>query len=336
MEKMIFGFLPDGKCVHEYTLSTSALAVKILDLGGIVRRIFVGNKDVACGFDTVEDYLTDTSYQGSLIGRVGNRVRDGKFTLNGKEYRLAKNDNGKHHLHGGNAGFNRKLWSVDRADDTSLRLSYISPDGEEGYPGTLTVQVTYRVEKDVLFIEYTAICDADTPINLTNHTYFNLNGYNSGDVLSHTVTIKADTVTEVDGDLIPNGKHPDVTGTLFDFRTPHTIGERLSEAFLGYDHNYIFAGAETVDVEGVNLPHVATVKTAERTMEVYTNQPCMQFYTGNFLGGKPDFKGGVRRLPRHAFCMETQTEPNSVNHGGGILPKGETYRHVTAYRFLNY
>ena len=145
-----------------------------------------------------------------------------------------------------------------------------------------------------------------------------------------------DTVTEVDEDLIPNGNHPSVENTPFDFRTPRTVGERLSEAFPGYDHNFIFASAPTEKVAGLTLPHVATVKSATRTMDVYTDQPCMQFYTGNFLGGKPDFKGGVERRPRHAFCMETQTEPDLVNHSGGILPAGETYRHTTVYRIRNY
>ena len=336
MTKTLFGFLPDGRGVHEYTLKSDKMTVCILDMGGIVRRLLVGNQDIVGGYDTLAEYLEDDSYQGALIGRVGNRIGNATFTMDGKTFRLAKNDNGRHHLHGGAEGFNRKIWTVDRANDASLALSYVSLDGEEGYPGTLTVRVVYRVVEDALVISYTAECDKNTPINLTNHTYFNLNGYGGENVLGHTVTIHADTVTEVDDDLIPNGNHPSVENTPFDFRTPHTVGERLSEAFPGYDHNFIFAGAPTEKVADLTLPHVATVKSALRTMDVFTDQPCMQFYTGNFLGGKPDFKGGVERRARHAFCMETQTEPDSVNHGGGILPAGEIYHHTTVYRIRNY
>ena len=332
MQKRIFDILPDGRTVHEYTLENDRTAVSILDFGGIIRKWMVGDKDMVCGYDNLADYLDDGgSYQGALIGRVGNRIAGARFTLNGKTYLLAKN-NGQNHLHGGKEGFNRKIWNVDMATDDTLALSCFSPDGEEGYPANLKVKVVYRLWEDTLLLDYWAESDGDTPINLTNHTYFNMNGYDGGDILSHTLTIYGDRYTEVDDSLIPTGNTPAVLGTAFDFTTPHPIGERLGEKLTGYDHNYHLAPTKSETVGGIHLPLVATVSGKVATMDVFTTKPCMQFYTGNFLGGAPDFKGGVARFPRHAFCMETQYEPDSVNRGCGILKAGEEYHYITAYR----
>ena len=329
-----FGKTKTGFYVREYTIKSDRITAKILNYGGILHSLLVDGVDVVCGYDTLEDYMADTTFQGQLIGRVGNRIKDGVFVLNGKSYKLARNDGGKHHLHGGPGGFGRRVWSVEEADDTHVTLSLHSPDGEEGYPGNLFVKVTYAVFDDALTIAYNAISDADTPLSLTNHSYFNLGGIGSGDILSYRVQIHADTVTAVDEELIPTGERLDVFGTPFDFRTVHTFGERLNESFTGYDHNFVFSGAPSGDVADLVLPHVATVSSDLLTMEVYTDQPCAQVYTGNFLGGKPDFKGGIERKPRHAFCFETQSEPDSLRLGGEPLRSGRLYHTVTAYRFI--
>lgn len=333
VKKCTFGQLSDGTTVEKYTLRNRHITASILTLGGIVQTLAVDGKEVVGGFDTLEDYLTDTSFQGSLIGRVGNRIGNAVFTIGGKTYELAKNDHGLNHLHGGNVGFNRRVWNVEKVCCNRLTLSYTSPDGEENYPGTMTVEVTYSLCDFGIKIDYSAICDKDCPVNLTNHSYFNLDGMDSGDVLDTVATIHADTVTAVDEHLIPTGEHPTVEGTPFDFKTPHKIGERLDETFTGYDHNFVFADAEKEKIGRDCLPHVATFTTKTMEMNVYTDAPGAQFYTANFLGGAPDFKGGVTRLPRHAFCFETQIEPDSINHGGKPLEAGKTFHTVTVYQF---
>jgi aldose 1-epimerase len=335
MANHLFGYLPDGTPIEEYELHSDKLSVSILTLGGILRTLKVNGRDVIGGYDTLEAYLYEAggSYQGAIIGRVGNRIANGRFRQNGKLYRLAKN-NGRHHLHGGLVGFNLRVWTVEEADDSHLTLSLFSPDGEEGYPSNLFVKVTYSVEGDALMLAYNATSDGDTPINLTNHTYFNLGGLASGDVLDYVAQTHADTYTEVDGGLIPTGNHPSVAGTPFDFRTPKAIGADLGEALEGYDHNFIFAGAPMGEICGTALPHVATVTGKDMALEVYTDAPCAQFYTANFLFGLPDFKGGVKREKRHAFCFETQREPDGVNHGAEPLHAGELFHTVTVYRFV--
>jgi aldose 1-epimerase len=334
MTHNLFGTLPDGTPVRIYTIKSERVTAKILNLGGILQSLIVDGVDIVCGYDTVEDYLADDSHQGRLIGRVGNRTKNGEFVLNGKTYTLAKNDGGKHHLHGGPCGFGTKVWEIEEADDAHITLSLLSPDGDEGYPGNLFVKVTYAVFDDALTIAYNATCDADTPINLTNHSYFNLGGVGSGDILSYRVQVNADKITAVNDELIPTGERPSVEGTPFDFRATRTFGERLDESFTGYDHNFIFAGAPIGEVADIELPHVATFASDTLTMEVYTDQPGAQIYTGNFLSGKPDFKGGVERLPRHAFCFETQNEPDYLRLGGEPLRAGELYHTVTAFRFV--
>ena len=333
MANRLFGHMPDGTPVQEYTLKSAHVTANILTYGGILQSLLVDGRDIVCGYDTLEDYFEDDSYQGALIGRVGNRIGGGRFVMNGKEYILAKNDKGKHPLHGGDVGFNSRVWTVEEADDEHITLSLLAEDGEEGYPGNLFVKVTYTLTEDAIAIAYNAVSDADTPINLTNHAYFNLGGVGSGDILDFRAQILADTVTAVDAELIPTGEHIEVEGTPFDFRTEHAIGEKLSENFSGYDHNYIFANAPMGEAAGIELPRVATFSGKGLTMEVYTDRPCAQFYTANFLGGKPDFKGGVTRVQKGAFCFETQSEPDGVNHGALPLPAGELFHTVTVYRF---
>ena len=333
MAMRLFGHLPDGRAIHAHTLKSERVEATVLTYGGILQALLIDGLDVVCGYESLEDYLSDTSHQGELIGRVANRTKDGVFTMNGKTYTLAKNDNGKHHLHGGPLGFGRCVWTVEEADDAHITLSLLSPDGDEGYPGNLFLKVTYTVLEDAIMIAYNAVCDEDTPVNLTNHSYFNLNGVDGGDVLGYRVQVHADRITVVDDELIRTGKRLSVEGTPYDFRTVHTFGERLDEHVRGYDTNFIFANAPTGEIADISLKHVATFSSEKRTMEVYTDQPCAQIYTGNFLGGEPDFKGGVKREPLHAFCFETQSEPDALRFGAEPLRKGELYHTVTVYRF---
>lgn len=331
MNKRVFGYLPSGTAVEEYILKTEAAEVGILTLGGTITHFVTDGIDVVLGWRCLEDYFEDSSRQGALIGRCGNRIRGARFTLNGKEYRLAAND-GNHQLHGGTIGFDRRLWSVSEVGETHLTLTLLSYDGEEGYPGNLDVSVTYRLEGAALLIDYTATTDADTVCNLTNHAYFNLNGCGNGEVKEHLVTIAADRVTAVDGELIPTGERTSVDGTPLDFRLPHTIGERLGGDFEGYDHNLWLAPTEEREICGCRLPVVATVQGEALRMTVFTNQPCLQFYTANFLvGDSPRLKDGSGKRPFAGFCMETQLEPDAPNRGDAILRVGETYRHRTVY-----
>ena len=331
MNKRIFGTLPSGTAIEEYTLSDGAAEVSIITFGGAITRFVVDGIDVELGFPTLEDYFEDHSHQGALIGRYGNRIAKGRFTLNGIEFKLAQN-NGNNHLHGGVIGFDRKVWTVASADDKTLVLTLHADDMEEGYPGNLDVTVTYRVTGYALSIEYEAKSDKDTVCNLTNHSYFNLNGCGSGDVLNHVARIFADAYTEVDDELIPTGNRPDVTGTAFDFRTPHAIGERIAETGFGYDHNYVLTKKPPFPIAGYSLSPAAVVTGDALQMTVYTDQPCVQFYTANFLSGdRPLLKGGAVKHKHAAFCLETQEEPDSPNHGRAILRAGETYHTVTVY-----
>ncbi len=331
MEKRVFGTLPSGTEIMEYTLRSESAEVGIITLGGAVTRFVVAGIDVVLGFSRLEDYLEDNSYQGAIIGRYGNRIAGARFSLNGKEYLLSKNS-GSNHSHGGIIGFNRRVWTVESASASELVLSLDSYDGEEGYPGNLHVTVVYRLEGSSLSIDYTARSDADTVCNLTNHSFFNLNGCGSGDVKGHRVLLFANRYSKVDRTLIPTGEHPEVVGTPFDFLTVHTIGERLDESLVGYDHNYLLAPTERATVCGYELPIAAVVEGDRLRMTVLTDQPCMQFYTANYLVEKsPKFKGGYEKHPLAGFCMEAQFEPNSPNRGEAILRASETYRHTTVY-----
>ena len=333
MEKHLFGYMPGGTPVYEYTLASHALCVKILTYGASLRVLEVYGRDVIGGYDTLDEYIADDDpYQGAIIGRVANRIAHGRFVLGGKTYTLAQN-NGRHHLHGGPLGFHRRVWEVVEENADSITLFRVSPDGEEGYPGNLSVRVTYRVSEDALSITYDAVSDGDTPINLTNHAFFNLCGMDGGDVFGHTARISADRYTAVDAELIPTGERPSVAGTPFDFRCEKAIGRDLSPALASYDHNFIFADAPIASVLGQALPHVASFSGGGIRMEVYTTSPCAQLYTGEFLHGPLSFKGGIPKERYHAFCFETQNEPDAINHGSPPLRAGEPYHTVTVYRF---
>jgi aldose 1-epimerase len=345
IEQRAFGDA-DGKPVGLYTLKNKAgMEVTITTYGGAVTSIRVPDRNktfgnVALGFDTVGQYQTTTSYFGALIGRYGNRVGKGKFQLDGQVYQIPVND-GANALHGGTIGFNKRLWDakdVSTVEAAALELHYLSPDGEMGFPGNLGVTVRYTVEaKNGLKIEYSATTDKPTVLNLTNHTYFNLAGAGSGSVLKHRLTIRAEHFTPIDSGLIPTGVMQSVEGTPFDFRHGNVIGSRINESNeqlklgKGYDHNFV------LDAPG--NPKEWAVRVEEpntgRVMEVYTDQPGVQFYTGNFLDGSMQGVGGAFKY-REALCLETQHFPDSPNHlnfPSAVLRPGETFHSVTIYRF---
>lgn len=341
-----FGTAGNGQEVFLFTLSNCAhprnMIVKITNYGGIITSIIVPDKqgklaDVALGFYSLEDYRKKHPYFGAIIGRFGNRIAGGKFRLNDREYILVKND-GKNHLHGGKTGFDKVVWDAEEIrnpKEVGLKLTYLSKDGEEGYPGNLTTVVQYLLnDQNELIIRYEAKTDKPTVVNLTNHTYFNLAGEGSGDILGHQIQINADYYTAVGKGLIPTGQLKPVKDSLFDFTVPRAIGARIKDIKPGYDHNYVLnqnKPGELIQAAKVTEP------VSGRIMEVWTTQPGMQFYTGNFLTGKLKGKLGRKYHKHGAFCLETQHYPDSPNHPdfpSTVLNPGETYRQETIYKFI--
>lgn len=348
MKKVSFGTLPDGSPVSLYTLTNkNGLEAQITNYGGILVSLRVPDKsgnfaDIVLGYDSLSQYVTGNNpYFGALIGRYGNRIGKGTFTLNGTKYTLAAN-NGENHLHGGIKGFDKVLWTVNEKESngSKLVLSYVSKDGEEGYPGTLTATVTYSLtDKNELRLDYKATTDKPTVVNLTHHSYFNLAGAGSGDILKHVLSINAAKFTPIDKGLIPTGELRDVKGTPMDFLTPTAIGARINEKddqliFAGgYDHNWVLNRTS----DSLSLAASVTEATSGRKMEVWTTEPGIQFYSGNFLDGTNIGKGGVKYLHRYGFCLETQHFPDSPNKPqfpSTVLNPGETYKSTTVYRFM--
>ena len=329
MTKELFGKLPSGEEVFKYTFKNDVAELTIMTRGATIVSFKPYGRDIIGGFDTLEDYLADISHQGATIGRVANRISNAEFTMDGAIYMVTANNNGNC-LHGGN-GFDYKLWSVEEVTDSSITLSYYAADGEEGFPAGLLSRVTFTLDGATLIITYEAIPEGKTPVALTNHSYFNLDGF-GGEICDHVARIYAKKYTEVDGKLIPNGNQPSVIGTAFDFTEPHRIGERIGGDFVGYDHNFVLDKEIYKDFLGVNAGLCATVENADMRMNVYTDQPGVQFYIGNFLGDiAPKFRGGVKAITHGAFCLETQTEPNCINHGIGFYDAGERYTHICVY-----
>jgi aldose 1-epimerase len=340
-----FGRTADGTRVELYTLrNSSGMEATIMTYGGVVTSLKVPDKngklgDVVLGFDNLGDYLTNSPYFGALIGRYGNRIAKGQFILDGQTNTLAIN-NAPNTLHGGLQGFDKKVWTAKPADTFyghGLELTYLSKDGEEGFPGNLTVKAIYVVtEKNELVVQFTATTDKDTVVNLTHHSYFNLRG--SGDILDTVVYINADNITPVDSTLIPTGELKPVDGTPLDFRTPTAIGARINETNddqikfgNGYDHNWVINKKA-----GLSLAARAYEPTTGRVMEVFTTSPGVQFYTGNFLDGTIKGKGGQVYQFRDAFCFEPQHFPDSPNHPAfptTELKPGETYQNTIIYKF---
>jgi aldose 1-epimerase len=345
IEERGFGTTADGKAVSQYTLrNASGATIKVITYGGIITEIHVPDKDgklddVTLGFDSLKGYLAGHPYFGALVGRYANRIGKGRFTLDGKEYTLATN-NGPNHLHGGTKGFDKVVWEATmhgvKTQGPYVTLHYLSRDGEEGYPGNLDLTVTYTwSDKNELTIDYTATADKPTPINLTNHAYFNLAGIHGGDILGHELMIPAEKYTPTDDTLIPTGKIEPVEGTPFDFRTQKAIGKDIAQIKadpVGYDLNYVL---NNNDQKLVLAARVTEPKTG-RVMEVHTTQPGIQFYSGNFLDGSLNGKGGVAYKKHYGFCLETQHFPDSPNHPNfpsTILKPGETFKSTTRYTF---
>ncbi|MDP3070796.1 MAG: aldose epimerase family protein [Opitutaceae bacterium] len=347
-----FGKLPDGRTAQLFTLrAADGFTAEITDYGGIIVRLLAPDRagqlaDVTLGYSEVAGYAAKSPYFGAIIGRVGNRIAGGKFTLDGKTCTLATNNSPGGipcHLHGGVAGFDKELWAAEplvREGRAALRLSLASPAGEEGYPGTLRIEVLYSLTADRgLRIDYTATTDAPTPVNLTNHAYFNLRGEGRGDILGHVLELRAQRYTPVNAGLIPTGELAPVAGTPFDFTKPQAIGARIGqkheqlERGLGYDHNFVLADAPRREP---TLAARVREPTTGRVLEVLTTEPGVQLYTGNFLDGTITGKSGRPYAQRDGFCLETQHFPDAVNQPGfpsTIVRPGQVYRSATVYRF---
>lgn len=346
--KKFYGKTDSGAEVNIYTLTNSkGMKAEIINYGGIVVSLKVPDRqgqieDVVLGHDKLEEYFVNKPYFGAIIGRFANRIENGNFEINGIEYKIAKND-GENHLHGGMIGFDKVVWDaeiVEKEGIPALELVYLSKDGEEGYPGNLRVKVTYSLTEDnALKIDYYGISDKDTVINLTNHSYFNLSGQGSGDILNHQVMINGDSFTVNDQYSIPTGEIRNVKGTPMDLTKLTKVGENIDIDYeqlvygKGYDHNWVLSK------EGNSCEKAAEVYDSKsgRVMEVYTTKPGIQFYSGNFIEASEVGKGGASYDKRGGLCLETQYFPNSIKHKhfpSPILRAGEEYKHCTIYKFL--
>jgi aldose 1-epimerase len=342
-----FGKTPDGDPVDAFTLvNPHGLELRAITYGGIIVSLFVPDRDgrvadVVLGHDTIEDYVEDSSYFGAIVGRCANRIAGGRFTVDGTPYQLATN-HGPNHLHGGVRGFDRVLWRAapfDTANAAGVALSYISPDGEEGYPGNLDVRVRYSLtDRDELVVDYRATTDQATPVNLAQHSYFNLTAGGAADILGHLLRVDADLMTPVDENLIPTGELAPVAGGPFDFRTLTAVGDRIAgddeqlRRGRGYDHNFVLRREES------GLVHAAQVvePASGRILDVYTTEPGLQFYSGNFIDGRVPGKAGRVYAPRSGLCLETQHFPDSPNQPGfpsTLLRPGEQHRSRTVFAF---
>jgi aldose 1-epimerase len=347
IKKESFGSIREGTPVDLYTLTNShGVEARVTNYGGILVSLRVPDKngklaDVVLGYDNVDGYLQNPAYFGAIVGRYVNRIANGLFTLDGVKYFLAKN-NGPNSLHGGLKGFDKKIWQAEplgKKRNVGVVFTYVSKDGEEGYPGNLKVKVRYTLTEDSkLVVEYDAVTDKATPVNLTNHSYFNLAGEGNGDVLGHELTLNADRFTTVVKSLIPTGELRPVKGTPLDFTKATAIGARINQNYEqlilagGYDHNFVING------KGGSLELAARVRepNSGRVMEVYTTEPGVQFYTGNFLDGTIAGKQGHVYKQHYGFCLETQHFPDSPNHSGfpsTILRPGQTFHSRTIYKF---
>ena len=332
-----------------YTIKNkNGIVMQVTNFGAKIVTLFVpdkeGNfKDIVFGYENIKDYLDGDKYFGAVVGRYANRIAGGKFVLDGTEYHIPTNDGGKNALHGGDSGFDDAVWTgevLQTVNGEAVKLTLYSPDGDQGFPGNLYVEVLYTLtDKNELIVDYSAVTDKPTVVNLSQHSYFNLHGQDSGPILNHELVINADNFTPVDKSLIPTGEISPVAGTAFDFRTPRLIGERIAsgeEQIVlggGYDHNFILnkerAGELTFAASAYDI-------LSGRFLEVLTTQPAIQFYTGNFLNGSETGKGGVVYNYRSGFCLETQHYPDSPNHPdfpSTVLRPGEEYKQQTIFRF---
>lgn len=345
--RRLYGKTQDGNEVYLFRLTNSnGMAAEIINYGGIVVSLFVPDKngnidDVVLGYDKIEGYENKSPYFGAIIGRHANRIEDSIFRINGTEYRLNAND-GRNHIHGGLKGFDKVIWNAEILTDDSdecLQLSYRSRDGEENYPGNLDVKVTYTItNNNALEIDYFAVSDKDTVVNLTNHSYFNLSGHAAGDITKHKVMINADRFTAINDECLPTGEIRDVKGTPMNFTSLTPIEPGISSGYeqiicgKGYDHNWI------LNVSGKKPEKAAEVfdEKSGRLMEVFTTKPGIQFYSGNFLDGASTGKEGAIYGKRSGLCLETQYFPNALKHKhfpSPVLKAGQQYKHITIYKF---
>jgi aldose 1-epimerase len=324
MDPKVFGKLNDGRTVYLYTLRNgNGMEAQVIDFGGIITKLLVPDKDgrpvdIVLGFDTLAEYETNPPYFGAIIGRCGNRIGGGRFTLDGKAYQLDCNEGGTNHLHGGYVGFDKKLWKAEQPSENSLMLMLLSPDGDQGYPGNLVVSVIYTLTEDnALSIRYRGMSDQRTLLNLTNHTYFNLAGQAADTIYDHWLRIESDEITEITDNLALTGRLLDVTGTPLDFRKPKQIGTDIGSDHGqmtlagGYDHNYVLKPGATA---------AAYSEETGISMTVSTDRPGVQLYTGNFLPDDLTLKGGRKSNKRRGFCLETQFYPDAINHPEFISP----------------
>ena len=332
MKREIYAKLDSGKVIEAVTLENADAELKIMTRGATILSFKTFGKHIIGGYDSFEGYKNDGgSYQGATVGRVANRIGGATFTMDGALYMVTDNDNGNC-LHGGD-GFSYKIWNIEDVTEDSVTMSYYSADGEEGFPGDLLSKVKFSLQGAAVIIEYEAIPESKTPIALTNHSYFNLDGF-GGLIDDHIITIYADRYTEVGDNLIPTGNRPLVEGTPFDFRCPKKIGKDFGDKVDGYDHNFILCPEIYKEFKEKELGLAASVTNKKLTLNVYTDQPGIQFYTGNFLGGEPNFRDNTPRIKHGAFCLEAQTEPNCINHGIGFYDAGEVYRQTTVYEVV--
>ena len=341
IQKDAFGTLPDGRQADVYTLTNAnGMRARLTNFGALTLGVEVPGPDgtltdVALGWGKFDQWLSNPAYFGATVGRYANRIAKGKFTLDGKTYSLATN-NGPNHLHGGIVGFNKVLWNAETVttdDAFGVKFTYLSKDGEEGYPGNLSVTAVYTLAKKAneFRVQFSATTDRPTIVNLAHHTYWNLAGPAAGDVLGHELLIQADQFTPVDEGLIPTGELKPVKGTPLDFTTPTAIGARIAQVEGGYDHNYVLRGEPGT----LRLAARVVEPASGRVMELWTDQPGMQFYSGNFLDGSPG-KGGVACKKHYGFCLESQTFPDSPNKPdfpSPVLRPGQTYTHTMVHKF---
>lgn len=343
MKKSPWGKSRDGAEVHVYMLASSKIEVRVTDFGAHLVRVRTPDsagrlQDVVLGFDTIEGYLhTPNGYLGALVGRYGNRIAKGHFAIDGRSYQIPPN-NGPNALHGGPVGFDRYLWKAEETGGESVEFTHVSPDGDMGFPGTMTAKVRYTLEGGTLRLDYTASSDKPTIVNLTNHAYFNLRGDDDGNILGHVLELNADAYTPTDAGQIPTGEIAPVAGTPLDFRAATAVGARIDADFeqlklgRGYDHNFIVNGA----AGSLRRAARVTEPASGRTLTVETTEPAVQFYSGNFLDGKLTGRQGRRYEPRTGFCLETQHYPDSPNHANfpsTVLRPGETFRSTTTFTF---
>ena len=341
VEKTAYGKLPDGRQVDLYTLTNAnGLRAKLISFGAILAGLELPDRDgkladVTLGHDTLDEWRKDAAYMGATVGRYGNRIAKGQFSLDGKTYKLATN-NGPNHLHGGKVGFNKVLWDAEEVrsgNAVGVQFTYRSKDGEEGYPGKLTATAVYTLTNDnELRAEFAATTDKPTVVNLVHHSYWNLGGAAAGDILGHVLMLNADQYTPVDETLIPTGELKAVKGTPLDFTTPTAVGKRIAKVKGGYDHNYVLRGERGK----MRLAARVVEPKSGRVLEIHTDQPGIQFYSGNFLGDGMKGKGGIPYPKHHGLCLETQHYPDSPNKPAFpsvVLRPGETYRHIMIHRF---